>query len=64
MRTIQDLAATMDMAVVDEGVEGAVQVEALRALGCPLGQGFLFSEPVCAENMGALVRGAGELVAA
>ena len=64
MRTIHDLAATMDMAVVAEGVEGAVQVEALRTLGCPLGQGFLFSEPVSAADMDCLVRGAGELVAA
>ncbi|HXF72903.1 MAG TPA: EAL domain-containing protein [Actinomycetota bacterium] len=39
------VAAGMDAQVIAEGIEGAAQLEALRALGVPLGQGFFLGRP-------------------
>jgi len=41
--------------VIAEGIETPKQLEALRELGCNLGQGFLFSQPVDAESAGKLL---------
>jgi EAL domain-containing protein (putative c-di-GMP-specific phosphodiesterase class I) len=40
------IARTLDLAVVAEGVETASQLAAVRELGCPRAQGFLFSRAV------------------
>jgi len=40
----------LEIEVVAEGVETHAQVEALRALRCRRGQGFLFSEPLPADQ--------------
>ena len=40
------LASTLDMAIVAEGLETVEQVEAVRAAGCTLGQGYYFSRAV------------------
>jgi EAL domain-containing protein (putative c-di-GMP-specific phosphodiesterase class I) len=45
-RAIVNLARTLDLEVVAEGVEHRAQVEQLVAFGCGLGQGFHFSRPV------------------
>lgn len=45
-RTIVDLAASLDMGVVAEGVETTEQAEMLRAMGCQMGQGYHFARPV------------------
>jgi diguanylate cyclase (GGDEF)-like protein/PAS domain S-box-containing protein len=42
---IASLAAALGLEAVAEGVETPAQAEALRALGCPLAQGFLFGAP-------------------
>jgi EAL domain-containing protein (putative c-di-GMP-specific phosphodiesterase class I) len=47
---ITQLGQTLHMEVVAEGLETAEQVEALRALGCPLGQGYHFSRPLVAGD--------------
>ncbi|WP_448615033.1 putative bifunctional diguanylate cyclase/phosphodiesterase [Modestobacter sp. URMC 112] len=47
---ITQLGQTLRMEVVAEGLETAEQVEALRALGCPLGQGYHFSRPLVAGD--------------
>ncbi len=47
---ILDLARTMNMTVVAEGVETAEQQAKLRALGCHFGQGYLFDRPVDAGS--------------
>ncbi len=39
------VAAGMDARVIAEGIEGAAQLEALRELGVPLGQGFFLGRP-------------------
>jgi len=46
VRTILDLARSLDMHVVAEGVETVDQMNSLSALGCDTAQGFLFSKPV------------------
>lgn len=46
VRAVVDLARNMGLAVVAEGVETQEQLEALRALGCDLGQGWLYSRPL------------------
>ncbi len=32
--------------MIAEGIEDRTQLSTLRALGCPLGQGFLFAKPL------------------
>jgi diguanylate cyclase (GGDEF)-like protein/PAS domain S-box-containing protein len=46
VQTILTLAHSLGVGVVAEGIEEAAQLAALRAMGCRLGQGFLFSQPV------------------
>jgi diguanylate cyclase (GGDEF)-like protein len=45
------LANDLNLEVVAEGIERADQVEALRRLGCRLGQGYLFSPPLPLEQV-------------
>jgi diguanylate cyclase (GGDEF)-like protein/PAS domain S-box-containing protein len=45
-QTIVQLARTLRLATVAEGIETVEQLERLRALGCDHGQGFLFARPV------------------
>jgi diguanylate cyclase (GGDEF)-like protein len=47
---ITQLGQTLHMEVVAEGLETAEQVAALRALDCPLGQGYHFSRPLVAGD--------------
>jgi diguanylate cyclase (GGDEF)-like protein len=42
------LAKSLDLKVVAEGIETTEQLECLARLGCPYGQGYLFSKPVSA----------------
>ena len=48
-------ARALGLAVTAEGVETTDQLERLRSLGCPQGQGYLFSRPVPAADMAALL---------
>ena len=43
MRLIVELASTIGLEVVAEGVESAEQLAALRHLGCDFAQGFWFA---------------------
>jgi diguanylate cyclase (GGDEF)-like protein/PAS domain S-box-containing protein len=45
------LAETLQLTVVAEGIEDAVQRDLLAGMGCPLGQGFLFSRPLPAADV-------------
>ena len=53
------LARSLKLKVLAEGVETPAQLEFLRERGCDLLQGYLFSKPVPAEQVTALLR-AGE----
>ena len=50
------LAHGLGIGVVAEGIETETQADKLRELGCDLGQGYLFSRPVAAEDTLALLR--------
>lgn len=54
VRTILDLARSLDMEVVAEGIETAEQATRLRSLGCRLGQGYYFSRPMTPEAISAM----------
>jgi diguanylate cyclase (GGDEF)-like protein/PAS domain S-box-containing protein len=43
------LAQTLKLKVIAEGIESAKQLDHLQALGCELGQGYFFSQPVEAK---------------
>jgi diguanylate cyclase (GGDEF)-like protein/PAS domain S-box-containing protein len=56
VETIVNLARTLDLAVVAEGIELSEHRDALVRMGCPYGQGYLFSKPVTAQEAGAWLR--------
>jgi len=43
---IIELAGTLGLEVVAEGIESADQLDVLREMGCDLGQGFHLSPPL------------------
>jgi EAL domain-containing protein (putative c-di-GMP-specific phosphodiesterase class I) len=51
LRGIVQLGQALGLVLVAEGIERASQAEALRALGCPLGQGFHFWKPLPANEI-------------
>ena len=51
VRTLVDMAQSLSIKVVAEGVEDAETAEQLRALGVTYAQGFHFSKPVAAEEL-------------
>ena len=52
--SITSLAHAMGLHIVAEGVETEPQADELRALGCGIAQGYLFSPAVPAEDFDAL----------
>jgi EAL domain-containing protein (putative c-di-GMP-specific phosphodiesterase class I) len=46
VQTIINLARSLRMKVVAEGVESPDELALLKSMGCDLGQGYLFSKPV------------------
>ncbi len=46
IRAVAEMAATLDMEIVAEGLETVEQVRSVRTAGCTLGQGFYFSRAV------------------
>ena len=47
---VLELAHHLDLQVVVEGIETQSQLQRVREMGCRVGQGFLFSPPVPAED--------------
>jgi diguanylate cyclase (GGDEF)-like protein/PAS domain S-box-containing protein len=56
IRTILQLAKSLGMDVVAEGVETKDQLARLTAMGCTTGQGYYFSKPVDAERAHWMIR--------
>jgi diguanylate cyclase (GGDEF)-like protein len=55
-RAIIALGTALGLTMVAEGIERVEQVEGLRFLGCPSGQGYFFSRPVPAAEFDQLLR--------
>ncbi|TDD79344.1 EAL domain-containing protein [Actinomadura darangshiensis] len=55
-RTIVRLGSDLGLTVVAEGIERPEQLELLREMGCPRGQGFLVARPMEARRVESLVR--------
>lgn len=55
VRAIISLAASLELDVVAEGIERSEQRDELRSMGCRLGQGYLFSRPLDADAMTAIL---------
>jgi diguanylate cyclase (GGDEF)-like protein len=53
--TIINLAHTLNMDVVAEGIETEAQREILRSLGCDYGQGYLMSAPLDVETATSMI---------
>ncbi|HEY4624771.1 MAG TPA: EAL domain-containing protein [Blastococcus sp.] len=58
-RAIVELAGTLGLLTVAEGIETTQQSEHVAALGCDLAQGYLFSRPIEADAVSALVSARG-----
>jgi EAL domain-containing protein (putative c-di-GMP-specific phosphodiesterase class I) len=62
VQMVIDLAHTLGMETVAEGVESEWQAKELRRMGCDMGQGYYFSEPLPVESvLGFLKEGLGTL---
>ena len=55
VRAVIDLANAIDISAIAEGVETTDQVTELKALGCRVGQGFYFSQPLRAPEFDELL---------
>ncbi len=55
VRAVITLARTLGMDVIAEGIETELQLNQLRALGCPYGQGYLFAKPLDLTSVEALL---------
>jgi EAL domain-containing protein (putative c-di-GMP-specific phosphodiesterase class I) len=55
LEAVVSLGRKLDMTVLAEGIETQGQLKHLRALGCEVGQGYLFSPAVPAGEVAALL---------
>jgi predicted signal transduction protein with EAL and GGDEF domain len=55
IKTIMDLARSLNLQIVAEGAETATHVGHLRSLGCPQAQGFFFARPMDAAHLRQLL---------
>ncbi|WP_326534782.1 EAL domain-containing protein [Pseudorhodoferax sp.] len=51
VRAVMDLGRSLGKRVIAEGIETAEQLAVLRELGVPIGQGYLLSRPLAAEQV-------------
>jgi EAL domain-containing protein (putative c-di-GMP-specific phosphodiesterase class I) len=54
-RAVVEMAQALGLDVVAEGIEDAAQLQAMRDLGCPHGQGYVFARPIPLDEARALV---------
>ncbi|GAA3162700.1 hypothetical protein GCM10010466_62050 [Planomonospora alba] len=55
-KAIVELAASLGLSTVVEGVESVEQAGVLQRMGCPLAQGYLFSPPIPPREVDDLLR--------
>ena len=55
VRTVVGFARALGTEIVAEGIETPAQLDALRALGCDYGQGYLFARPLAPPDLAALL---------
>jgi diguanylate cyclase (GGDEF)-like protein len=55
LKTIVELAATMNLPITAEGIETVEQLEFLADLGCDVGQGYLLGRPQPARDVAAVI---------
>ena len=53
VRNVIQLAHSLHMSVVAEGIENMEQVEALRKMDCDLIQGYVYSRPISVDDFEA-----------
>ncbi|MEO7837545.1 MAG: EAL domain-containing protein, partial [Acidimicrobiales bacterium] len=53
--SIVRIGQALGLELVGEGIEECDQLDALRALGCEMGQGYFFAKPMPAEQLAAFV---------
>ncbi len=53
---VVEIARTLGLDTVAEGIENQVQLAALRKMNCKLGQGYLFSKPLSEKDFESLLR--------
>jgi predicted signal transduction protein with EAL and GGDEF domain len=56
VKAIMDMAASLDLAVIAEGVETLEQADFLRHCGCPEIQGYFFSRPIAEPDLRQLLQ--------
>jgi diguanylate cyclase (GGDEF)-like protein/PAS domain S-box-containing protein len=54
--SVVGLAQALDLVAIAEGIESPTQLESLRALGCDVGQGYLFARPAPASDVTAALK--------
>ncbi len=55
VRSVIDLARSLNLAVTGEGIETVEQLSQLRDLGCHQGQGYYFAQPLTSDAVAALL---------
>ena len=55
LESIVNMAISLGMDVIAEGVETSTQLELLAAMGCRHFQGYYFSRPICVDDFEAMV---------
>ncbi len=51
VEAVVTMARTLGLQVIPEGIETEAQRDALLALGCRYGQGYLFAQPVALTDL-------------
>jgi diguanylate cyclase (GGDEF)-like protein/PAS domain S-box-containing protein len=55
VRSVIELARSLDLEITGEGIETETQLERLRELGCQLGQGYYFFRPAAPDKVDELL---------
>jgi EAL domain-containing protein (putative c-di-GMP-specific phosphodiesterase class I) len=55
-RAIVGLGLSLGMRTVAEGIETTAQLRRVRELGCEMGQGYVFAEPLAPDAFAELLR--------